>query len=209
MAADAGALEIRPLDSHKLEIFLAIAIGIAAIGTAYAAYSASLLGDDMISNYQIGIRKVDEASQAYNEANTYFAQDQAVFLEFIKATQTGDTDLAKYIQTTLMSPELSTAVDAWAEGTELTPFVGDSTYSLEQVDQGTALDSAADRRFAAAADADEESDRYELVTVIMAAVLFFLGMAAVIQRSIARRGFIVAGVALLAVSLVMLGILTV
>ena len=207
------AVEITDLKSdgegNKLEIFLALALGIAAIGTAYAAFRSSLLNDDMISNYQLGIRNVNESTQATDEANLHFAQDQAVFLEFMKAAQTNQDGLTAYIQTELMSKPLSDAVDVWAKTDLVTPFEDEEIYYLDGWRRGDELTAQADRRFAAAATADEESDRYELVTVIMAAVLFFLGMGAIVKKGFAKSGFIMAGSVLLTVSLVMLVMLTV
>ena len=199
---------VAPREGNKMEIFLAVAIGIAAIGTAYAAFRSSLLNDDMISNYQFGIRSVNEATQATDEANLHFAQDQAVFLEFMKAAQTDDIGLTKYIQDELMSDPLSDAVDVWAKPDLVTPFDDDSIYYLEGWRQGDELTAQADERFTAAAAADEESDRYELVTVITAAVLFFLGMGAIVKNGPAKSGFIGAGTVLLVVSLGMLAVLT-
>ncbi len=210
MASD-DVLDVRSSDgeSNKLEIFLAVALGVAAIGTAYAAFRSSLLNDDMISNYQLGIRRVNESSQATDEANIQFAQDQGVFLEFFTAAEIDDSPaVAKFIQTELMSQPLSDAVAVWAETDLKTPFEDESVYFLDGWRRGAELKEEADRRFAIAAEADEESDRYELVTVITAAVLFFLGMGAIVNAGPAKRGFIGAGSILLAVSIVMLVILT-
>ena len=210
MASDTLDIRSSDRDSNKLEIFLAVALGIAAIGTAYAAYRSSLLNDDMISNYQLGIRNVNESSQATDEANIQFAQDQAVFLEFFTAAEIDNAPaVASFINTELMSQPLSDAVAVWAETDMKTPFEDDSVYFLDGWRRGDELKEEADRRFAMAAEADEESDRYELVTVITAAVLFFLGMGAIVNAGPAKRGFIGAGTILLGVSIVMLVILTV
>ena len=202
--------DLKPDDgrNNALEIFLALALGVAAIGTAYAAYRSSLLNDDMISNYQIGIRNVNEATQATDEANLNFAQDQEVFLEFMKAVQLDDDSLTAYIRDELMSEPLSEALEVWADTDLITPFEDEDVYYLDGWRRGDELTAEADRRFDAAAVADEESDRYELVTVITAAVLFFLGMGAIVRAGIAKRGFVAAGTVLLVVSLVMLAALT-
>jgi hypothetical protein len=150
-----------PEQTDKVEVLLAILLGIAAVATAFAAFKASLIGDEVISNYNQGIRKVDEASQLYNEGNQYLAQDQAVFLEYVKAAQVGDTELADYIRETLMSEELYNGLGWWeASADATTPFVPENPdYYLPQFDQAIALDEEVDEHFTAAADADEESDR--------------------------------------------------
>ncbi len=190
---------------RNLDTILAVLLGIAAIATAFSAYKASLIGDEVISNYNQGIRKVDEASQLYNAGNQFLAEDQAVFLEWIKAVQTDDIELADYIQTNLMSGDLSIAVDWWAENSdEATPFIDNPEYNLVQYDDAAALDAEVEEHFAAASKADEESDRFEFVTVLLAVALFFLGLASVVKRSQLQFGVLVGGGVLLAASLVFL-----
>lgn len=199
-------------DNNKREILLAVLLGIAATATAFAAFKAALVSDEVISNYNQGIRKVDEASQLYNEANQYQAQDQAVYLEWIKAIQQGDDDLAGYIQETLMSVELYDAVQVWQEdpNSDTTPFTGENApYYLAQYDDAVALDEEVDEHFELAADADEESDRFEFVTVLLAAVLFFLGLASVVRELVLQRAFLGVGMVVLVGALVMLGMLLV
>jgi hypothetical protein len=198
-----------PETTDRVEVLLAVLLGIAAVATAFAAFKASLIGDEVISNYNQGIRKVDEASQLYNEGNQYLAQDQAVFLEYVKANQVGDTDLADYIRETLMSEELYNGIGWWEETPDATtPFVPENPdYYLPQFDQAIALDEEVDEHFTLAADADEESDRFEFATVLLAAVLFFLGMASVVRSSRQRRTFLVMGAVVLLASLVQLGML--
>ena len=51
--------------SLRLEIFLAAALGLAAIVTAWASFRSALVEDEMIVNFNQGIRVVDEAGQAH------------------------------------------------------------------------------------------------------------------------------------------------
>lgn len=192
--------------SKTLEIYLAILLGLAATLTAFAAFKASLIGDDMVVNYNEGIRTTDIASQAYNEGNQQFIQDQALFLEYVKANQLGDTDLANYIYSTLMTPELQASVDWWeAEPDAISPFEEANTaYVLQGFEDGAALDEEAEAFFQAAQEADERSDRFELITVILAAALFFLGMASVVSQGIMLRAFVAIGSVTLAGSVAML-----
>lgn len=195
----------------KSEVLLAALLGIAAIATAFAAFKASLVGDEVISNYNQGIRKVDEASQLYNEGNQYQAQDQQVFLEWIKAIQVGDVDLADYIQQNLMSQELLAGLEWWEQSPDApTPFVPENPdYFLVQYDEAVALDEEVDAHFAAAAEADDENDQFELVTVLLAIVLFFLGLAGVIKRKGLQNGLMAVGALGLVGSLALLVMLLV
>lgn len=188
---------------------LGVLLGLAAIVTTFAAYKASLISDEVISNYNQGIRKVDEASQLWTEGNQFRAEDQAVFLEWMKAVQTDDIVFADYIQNNLMSVGLLAGLEWWNEHTEVsTPFTEENPdYRLLQFDDARALDEEVEKHFNAAADADAASDSYEFVTVLMAIVLFFLGIAGVTARRRLQTGFLATGAVLFAASLVILGLI--
>ena len=191
------------------DIVLGVLLGLAAIATTFAAYKASQISDEVISNYNQGIRKVDEASQLWTEGNQFRAEDQAVFLEWMKAVQTDDIVFADYIQNNLMSVELLAGLEWWNEQPDVsTPFTEENPdYRLLQFDDARALDEEVEEHFNAAADADAESDNFEFVTVLLAIVLFFLGIAGVTARRRLQTGFLAAGGLLLVASLVMLGAL--
>jgi hypothetical protein len=193
------------------DIILAILMGVAAIATAFAAFRASLISDEVISNYNQGIRKVDEASQLWNEGNQFRAEDQAVFLEWMKAVQTDDIVFADYIQNNLMSADLLSGLEWWNEELDVSsPFVEENpNYQLVQFDQARKLDVAVDKHFKDAAKADKDSDYYEFVTVLLAVALFFLGIAGVAHSPTLQKRFMGAGGLLLVASLVFLGILLV
>ncbi len=191
------------------DIILAILMGVAAIATAFAAFRASLISDEVISNYNEGIRKVDEASQLWNEGNQFRAEDQAVFLEWMKAVQTDDIVFADYIQNNLMSADLLSGLEWWNEELDVSsPFVEENpNYQLTQFDDARALDVEVDEHFAAAAAADKDSDYFEFATVLLAVALFFLGIAGVSHSPRLQRAFTGAGGLLLAGSLVVVGVL--
>lgn len=191
--------------SLKLEIVLAAALGLAAIVTAWASFRSALVEDEMIVNFNQGIKAVDEAGQAYSAAQQTLVQDQALFLEFAKAGRQGDEDLSGYIFGTLMNEGLQAGVEWWqSEEEALTPFDEGSPYHLPDLVRYERLNAKAQDHFDAAAEADEQTDRYDFVTVLAAIVLFFLGLASVVRHRVIRTTFSVMGAILLLASLVML-----
>ena len=110
----------------RTEIVLAILLGVAAILTAWSTFQSAQLGSAMTAAYSEGIRVSDAASQAFNDASANDIADQALFLEFAKASQAGEEETALYIEESLMSEELAAAVDWWFEQPEsagyATPF---------------------------------------------------------------------------------------
>ena len=191
--------------SLKLEIVLAAALGLAAIVTAWASFRSALVEDEMIVNFNQGIKAVDEAGQAYSAAQQTLVQDQALFLEYAKAGRQGDTDLRDYIFGTLMNEGLRAGIEWWQDTEEaLTPFDDGSPYFLPDLARYERLNTKAQDHFDAAAAADEQTDRYDFVTVLAAIVLFFLGLASVVRHRVIRTTFSVMGAILLLASLVLL-----
>ena len=94
----------------RTEIVLAILLGVAAILTAWSTFQSAQLGSAMTAAYSEGIRVSDAASQAFNDASANDIADQALFLEFAKASQAGEEETALYIEESLMSEELAAAV---------------------------------------------------------------------------------------------------
>jgi hypothetical protein len=191
--------------SLKLEIVLAAALGLAAIVTAWASFRSALVEDEMIVNFNQGIKAVDEAGQAYSAAQQTLVQDQALFLEYAKAAREGDDSLSTYIFGTLMNEGLRAGVEWWqTEDEALTPFDEGSPYHLPDLVRYERLNAKAQDHFDAAAEADEQTDRYDFVTVLAAIVLFFLGLASVVRHRVIRTTFSVMGAVLLLASLILL-----
>ncbi len=168
--------------SNRMEILIAVLLGIAAIVTAWCSFQASQLGDVVQKSFSEGIRAADAASQAYNSAITNDIRDQTLFLEFAKAAQANDEETALYVLETLMSPELASAVEWWSAQPDDSgfdsPFVEENPdWSNALYEEAAALDESSQAFFDAADEADNDADNFDLLTVILALALFFLGVA--------------------------------
>jgi hypothetical protein len=192
--------------SLKLEIFLAIGLGLAAVVTATASFQSALVEDEMIAGFNRGIKAVDEAGQAYSEAQQILNQDQALYIEYSKANFEEQYTLSTYILTSLMTPNLREAVEWWRDESKgaLTPFDEDSPYELPALDRWERLKADGQDHFDAANEADVTTDRYDFITVLAAVVLFFFGLASVVRHRSVRVTFSAMGAVILAVSIVLL-----
>jgi hypothetical protein len=166
----------------RLEILIAILLGVAAIIAAWCSFQAGSLSGDVQRSYSEGIRTADAASQVYNSAVSNDIRDESLFLEFAKAAELGDEQTASYILNSLMSPELAAAVQWWADQPDSagfdSPFVDENPeWSTTLFDEAAELDASAQIFFDDAARFEKEGGSFDQLTVVMAVALFFLGVA--------------------------------
>ena len=175
--------EIRPEGkSERLQILLAILLGLAALATAWAAYRGDLYSGDSVILLNRSTQTTDRASQAFNQAETVFVQDVNLFTQFAVAAQR-DRQTATYLKETLMRPQLVRMVEWWAEtGDEIeSPFVSQDPHFTPpgQSLNGRKLRAQAASEFERARELDDTGDSFVLYTVIFAAALFLYGIASV------------------------------
>ena len=166
----------------RIQVVIAILLGVAAILTAWFSLEATNVSDEVQKNYSTGIRTADEATTLYTIADSTATSDKILFLEFAKAKVTGDTDLAEYIRASLMSPDLVAAISWWEkqpdEAGYNSPFVNENPkLSTKLIDSADEVDASARMSFSKAEESDRITDDFDQMAVIMAIALFFLGIA--------------------------------
>ena len=166
----------------RIQVVIAILLGVAAILTAWFSLEATNVSDEVQKNYSTGIRTADEATTLYTIADSTATSDRILFLEFAKAKVTGDTDLAEYIRASLMSPDLVAAISWWEkqpdEAGYNSPFVNENPkLSTKLIDSADEVNASAQRSFSKAEESDRITDDFDQMAVIMAIALFFLGIA--------------------------------
>lgn len=169
-------------EDDKLQIAAAVLLGLAAILTAMAGYYSAIKGGDSADTRADSGRVLADANFFYAQDTQLTAQDQAIFVPYAEALQSGDTDLADYF-TTLMRPEFAAAVDWWNETDEaVTPFdeLEGNPYHAEgaqtSLDEAERLQAQAEEMVEEAADLDAKGDQFDLATGILALTLFFGGI---------------------------------
>lgn len=164
--------------TDRFEAVIATLLGLAAILVAVSSYQASLRDGDSIKSFNEGIRAVSDSNGWFNEATQTSSRDETLFVEYAKATQEGNTDLATYIETSLMDDNLRKAVKEWQDTDADSPLETES-YQLEAQAEGERLTKVTDQKFTEAKELDGKGDQLNLVGVIVASSLFFLGIAGV------------------------------
>uniref|UniRef100_UPI003569A20D hypothetical protein n=1 Tax=Paraconexibacter sp. TaxID=2949640 RepID=UPI003569A20D len=172
-------------DTHRdrFEAIIATLLGLAAILVAVASYQGSLRDGDSIKSFNEGIRSINDANGFFTEATQTAGRDQALFLEYAKAAQSDNADLASYLKEAIMDDNLRGAVDAWENDKtdEIATPLDAPEYEVPQQNEAERLVKVTDRQFATARSLDEEGDKFNLVGVIVASSLFFLGIAGVVR----------------------------
>ena len=197
-----------PEEGHKFDAFLAVVLGIAAIAAAWSAFQSGSLGGDAQTLQNRSIKTSDLASQQFSDGTQQRATDRALFLEYAKAAQDGNDDLAGYLQESLMDENLAAAVTWWEEQPDTgdsaaSPFVEENEgYVVTGEVEGGRLDQQAAEEFAMAGDLSDRSGKFELATVLLAVALFMFGVASILRVRFIRYGAAVVGLGILAIAMV-------
>jgi hypothetical protein len=165
----------------RLELITAILLGLAALATAWAAFQGSQYDGQMLTSFTEANLNLSDANAFYSEGDQIFLQDEMLFLEYERAVYDGDTEFAQHLKDTLMSDQLIAAIEWWElpENQDFySPFVDENpNYVLDSYTQADELSDATDEAFQAGQAANNTGDKYNLITVLLAASLFVLGIA--------------------------------
>lgn len=148
-----------------------------AVLTAWCGFQSSKWGGEMSIAFSEAssarVQSTDFASQSRDAR----ANDQAIWVQWVLATDQGDAQLAGYIEQRF-SPEFAVAFDAWEDsGREAQgPFALDA-YVPPGTAEAAAFSERADRRFQDALENNQRGDNYSILTVLFALVLFLTAMS--------------------------------
>lgn len=197
----------------RVELLIAILLGLAAICGAVAAYWGHVSEGHSIKHYNQAVRTSSDSSLFYNQGNQRLVQYQAIFQEYAKdayqGTKTGDYTFPAYIQTTLMDERLSKMVTWWTQGNNTkkynSPFVdADPYFAIPEFTKAEELDKETQKLFEEGKHDENRSNRYTLVEVLIASALFLYGIAGVTRRFSIKLGFLGVGLAMFLLSVVQL-----
>jgi hypothetical protein len=170
--------------SKRFELFVAIALGLTAVLTAFASWQGSLYGSTQDKAYTDATAIVSDANQYYNEADQAILQDMNTWnqigslrIDLAFAEDVGNTNEVARIQYKLdylmynnVSEELQFAID-WADAQEsyVSPFEMEGFYNTyyAQAEEEYVKYLA---KFEEGNTANSYSDKQGLVTVIFAVV---------------------------------------
>ena len=173
--AEQRAFWLRWVDSDTAAALL---LALAALATAWSGYQASVWSGIQSAQYTSSSVLRGKAAAKADEVARLRMVDAAMFTKWLEAAVEHRDTLALYYETHFR-PEFRPAFERWrmnAKSRELgaTPFEGDD-YRRSTSGDVARDESAATRALNAGQRANDMSDRYVFVTVILASVLFFAG----------------------------------
>jgi hypothetical protein len=166
----------------RLEFVAAVLLGMAALVTAWAAFQASQYDGKMLTSFTEANLTLSDANALYNEGTQEYIEDELLFIQYVTAIQQDDIDMAAYLRESLMSDRLVASIEWWEQQPDDsgfdTPFVDENpNFIIQQYVDGDALVDETDASFQAGQDANDTGDKFNLITVLLAASLFLLGIA--------------------------------
>lgn len=168
---------------HRAEILAATLLALATIASAWSAYQSSRWHGAEAQLFAGATATRIKAGEAAELAEQEMDTDMNLFAGYIKAYFEGETDLMRFFEGNLFRSEMVVALNAWkATDPVNNPSAPSSPFEMEQyananLERSQELERAARKKTEEARDAIEHADRYVLLTVLFASVLFFAGIS--------------------------------
>jgi hypothetical protein len=206
-----GTTRTRARWTGRLELIITVLLGLTAVVGAFAALKNEQRNHDATFEFSEGIKNFDDAGQFYATGNATFTHDQTLFLEYAKAIEGNDKQLAEYIFTNLMGETLQAGVKWWqgpntkAKTPEQTPFTSKNPdYGIPQLTEAQNSTNASRSNFSEARKEQDKADHFTLVEVILATALFLFGIAGVTRNMTLKVGTLGSGTLIFVVALALL-----
>ena len=200
------------LNEKRMEVLVAIFLGITALLMAWATWIGSLHGGNQATNYTKSNNLSAEGNAAYNAASQLLLQDMLVWNSILDyqfdaeiAEMDGRTEEAELIGAKIQklmydncSEEMLDAI-IWSADQEdfVSPFEKEGFIESYYTDAAALLDESQTLLEQGQQD-NANGDRYGLVTVVFSVVLFLLGIMGIFKNLPNRRLLLVISVVLLA-----------
>ena len=194
---------------RALSIAEAVLLAIVALVAAWSGYAAAKWSTESRVHLAESSTARSKANRAQLQAMELRNFDSSTFNAWFAAYTVGN-EQAMRIAERRFRPQFRVAFDAWrATSPETNPDAPPGPTYMPQYRQpglarATALDEQADEAFAAGSKAGSTADDYVRTTVVLAVVLFLVGISAHFPLRGARYGLIALGATLLVISVVLL-----
>ncbi|HMN26817.1 MAG TPA: hypothetical protein PKE45_01590 [Caldilineaceae bacterium] len=180
------------------ELITVILLSVTTLATAFSAYQGAAWGTQMSLFLGQASAKRMLASRATATANQLVVLDINLFTNWLNAYAGNNTELATfYVQR--FRPEFQPAFDAWLAtqprnnpAAPKSPFAMPE-YQVSQMAEATRLDGEAEALTEAGLDANDKRDAFALSTVLLASVLFFVGMSQRLKSRHLRIALVLVG----------------
>jgi hypothetical protein len=171
-----------------VEIACAVVLALATVASAWSAYQSNLWRGVQTFELATASRLGREAAKHEMEALDSRLFDAIMLIHFIERQGAGDQKLADFLHARFR-PEMRTALDAWlatdpfiSRDAPATPFKMRQYVQSDRL-EAERLHAESAQAHEAAERANEMSNRYVMLTVLFAAVLFFGGISGTINDS--------------------------
>jgi hypothetical protein len=188
---------------HKrISIVEAIVLSIVTLAVAWAGYSAAKWGTESSLNLAKASATRVKANRAFQQALTFRVGDAVTFNAWYSAHIAGNRNDMRVARKYLL-PDYRAAFDAWLATRPFTnPNAPAGPEDMPQFKppgevRARALDRQANAYYAKGQKAAETGDHYIRITVILASVLFLVGISTQFPIPRVRFGLITVGVVLL------------
>ena len=187
---------------RALAIGEAVLLSIVTIVAAWSGFSAAKWGTESSIALAQAASTRAKANRAFQESVTFRAADASTFNAWFTAYILGDEEAAEVAERRFR-PQYRVAFEAWLATDPFTnPNAPSGPQAMpEYVPTGLAdsrtLDREADEFLAEGQEAAEHADEYVRTTVILASVLFLVGISTQLPLRAVRYGLLVVGTALL------------
>lgn len=186
------------LRSRRLETISSIMLAAAGVASAWATYQSSLWGGIQASSYATGSARVTEAARLELQAGQKAGLDTALYMAWLSAAAEDDRELMTFYERRF-APGFQKVFLEWRAQypEELRgqvrrgPAVPLPRAEHPESREAARLRQDADNLFQKANQANATGDRYVASTVILALILFLLGISTVARSERQRRLLII------------------
>lgn len=204
------------ISEAKLEMLIAIFLGLTAVLTAWATWIGSLHGGNQATNYTKSNNVASDANSMYNEAFQSLVQDMMTWnmitdfkFDMALAELRGDATEVELIDTKVQqiiddncTEEFQEAINwAFEQEEEVSPFMKDG-YIESYYAEADAMYKESQALLEEGMQDNKNGDTYNLVTVIYSLVLFLLGIIGIFKNIPNRFAVFVIAVILLILAVI-------
>jgi hypothetical protein len=183
-----------PSRNRRLETVASIMLAAAGVASAWATYQSSLWGGIQASSYATGSARVTEAARLELQAGQKAGMDTALYMAWLSAAAADDRELMTFYERRF-APGFRKVFAEWrAQYPEdlrgqvrQGPAVPLPRAEHPESREASRLREDASNLFSKADKANATGDRYVASTVILALILFLLGISTVARSERQRR----------------------
>jgi len=176
------------------EVIATIILAFTTLATAWSGYQSARWGGVQASSYSQAGALRTESTRASTSAGQLVQVDISIFTNWLNAYAEGNQPLVDFYQERFRD-EFKPAFDAWLAtdpannpDAPASPFAMEE-YNIQKLVEAEELEKQAEEKFAEGSRANQTSDNYVLNTVILASVLFLIGIQSRL-RSIPLRSVV-------------------